>query len=207
MKSMPPYTKWQELLHAWAVAPTLADEMFEDMRKHYAEPGRFYHTLGHIEAVLETVDSLGSLARNPNAVRLAAWLHDVIYDSRSSDNEQGSAGYAERWCTRLSIPEGRLMASLILKTKTHDMSDDIDAQVLIEADLAILGADEPAYRTYAENIRKEYAWVPESGYRKGRMQVLRRFLARPNIFRFLRHLEDPARRNMTAEINQLTDGD
>ena len=50
--------------------------------------GRFYLTLDHVQNVLETVESLGSYARNLNAVKLAAWLHDVIYDSKASDNKE-----------------------------------------------------------------------------------------------------------------------
>jgi len=116
--------KWHDLLRAWAVDPTLAGQVFEEVRKHYAEPGRFYHTLDHVHNVLATVDSLGAYARNLNAVKLAAWLHDVIYDSSASDNEERSADYAERLCEKLSIPEGRIVASLILKTKTHDAGAD-----------------------------------------------------------------------------------
>ena len=71
---------------------------------------------------------------NLNAVKLAAWLHDVIYDSKASDNEERSAEYAERLSEKLSIPEGRMVASLILKTKTHEAGDGLDAQVLIDAD-------------------------------------------------------------------------
>lgn len=130
--------QWHDLLSGWAVDTALADRTFEEVRAHYAGPGRFYHTLDHVQNVLQTVESLGSFARNRNAVKLAAWLHDVIYDSRASDNEERSADYSERLCELLSIPEGRLVASLIRKTKTHDADGDADAQVLIDADLAIL---------------------------------------------------------------------
>lgn len=195
--------KWHDLLRAWSVAPTLADRALEDVCQHYAEPGRFYHTLDHVQNVLEAVESLGSHTRNLNAVKLAAWLHGVIYESRASDNVERSAAYAERLCEQLSIPEGRLVASLIRKTKTHDAGDDPDAQVLLGADLAILGATEPAYRDYAERIRQEYAWVPEAEYRQGRRRILENFLSRPKIFHFLRQLEDPARRNIAAEIVRL----
>ena len=195
--------KWHDLLRSWAVAPSLADPAFEEVCEHYAGPGRFYHTLDHVQTVLETVESLGSYARNLNAVKLAAWLHDVIYDSRASDNEERSADYAERLCEKFSIPDGRLVASLILKTKTHDAGDDPDAQVLLDADLAILGANEPAYRAYSEKIRQEYAWVPEPDYRTGRRRVLQSFLSRPRIYHLLHRLEEPARRNIAAEIAQL----
>jgi predicted metal-dependent HD superfamily phosphohydrolase len=155
--------------------------------------------------MLETVESLASFARNLSAVKLAVWLHDVICDSRASDNEERSAEFAEQFCEKLSIPEARVVASLILKTKTHEAGGDVDAQMLLDADLAILGASEPVYRKYAEQIRQEYAWVLEPDYRKGRRQVLERFLGRPRIYHFLCHLEQPARRNIAAEIAQLQD--
>lgn len=195
--------EWHDLLGTWTADSSLAGEMFEDVCKHYGEHGRFYHTLDHIAAVLETVGSLALFARNVNAVKLAAWLHDVIYNSRASDNEECSAQYAERLSKKLSVPECSMIASLILKTKTHDAGGDVDAQVLIDADLAILGANSAAYQTYAEQIRQEYAWVPEPEYRTGRKQFLERFLCRPKIYHLLGHLEGPARRNVAAEIGRL----
>jgi predicted metal-dependent HD superfamily phosphohydrolase len=195
--------KWRDLLRTWDVDASLADRTFDEVQEHYAEPSRFYHTLDHIQSVLETVESLGGHSRNVNAVRLAAWLHDVVYDSRASDNEERSAAYAERLCEKLSIPEGRLVADLIVATKTHDAGGDADAHVLIDADLAILGTSESLYRIYARQIRQEYAWVPEPEYRMGRRRVLQHFLDRPRIFHFLCSLEAPARRNIAAEIDRL----
>ena len=104
--------KWHDLLHTWAVEPTLVRQTFEDIAGHYAEPSRFYHNLDHVQKMLETVECLGSHARNLNAVKLATWMHDVIYDSKASDNEDRSAEFAERLCERLAIPEGHLVAIL-----------------------------------------------------------------------------------------------
>mgnify|MGYP002784959281 CR=1 FL=1 len=196
--------RWHDLLKSWGVDPTQADQKFDEIAKAYARPGRYYHTLDHVLAVLETVDSLASHAKNVNAVKLAAWLHDVIYDSKASDNEERSAEYAERLCQELSIPEGQRVAALIRTTKTHEAAD-ADAQVLLDADLSILGASDADYQAYAAKIRQEYAWVPEVEYRKGRRQVLEKFFTRPKIFHLLSHLEKPARRNMAAEISRLAD--
>jgi predicted metal-dependent HD superfamily phosphohydrolase len=196
--------KWHELLGIWAVTPVLADRMFEDVCRHYTEAGRFYHTVDHIRAMLETVASLASSARNLHAVKLAVWLHDVIYDSRALDNELRSAEFAEQLCEKASIPEGPAVAALILKTRSHETGDDPNARVLIDADLAILGTSESDYLAYAQRIRQEYAWVPEPEYRHGRRQVLERFLMRSRIFHLLTQLEEPARRNVAAEMARLT---
>jgi predicted metal-dependent HD superfamily phosphohydrolase len=153
---------WKTLLHSWGVPPNQADRTFEEMSQAYAGPGRIYHTLDRIMDVLATVDGLAADAENLNAVKLAAWLHDLIYDSKASDNEERSAHQTERLCEELAIPEASLDAALIRKTKTHNPGEDADAKVLIDADLAILGAREPVYRDYAAKIRQEYAWVPEA---------------------------------------------
>jgi predicted metal-dependent HD superfamily phosphohydrolase len=195
--------RWLDLTRAFAIDPIRALQAFEDIERHYSLRGRHYHTLDHIRDVLETVESLVSRVKNANTVRLAAWLHDVIYDSRASDNEERSAEFAVRLCAQLGIPAGASVASLILTTKTHLAGDDADAQVLLDADLAILGASPAAYRVYAQNIRLEYAWVCEPEYRSGRRRVLGSFLRRPQIYHLLTHLEEPARANLTAEIRGL----
>ena len=79
-------------------------------------------------------------------------------------------------------------------------------QVLVDADLAIPGASESAYRAYAEKIRQEYAWVSEPDYRMGRRQLLERFLAKPKIFHLLSQVEESARRNIADEITRLAGG-
>src|ERR1700684_875381 len=140
---------WEDLMNHWHVDPNKAGCKFDDIAAAYAEPGRFYHTLDHVLAVLATVESLAQYAKKLSAVKLAAWLHDVIYDSKASDNEERSADFAERLCKELAIPDGNLAAALILKTKTHDPGEDADAQVLLDADLTILGADETEYQAYA----------------------------------------------------------
>jgi len=176
---------------------------FADVCTHYTAPGRHYHTLRHIDQVLQTVTDIGSHARHLPAVRLAAWLHDVIYDSTRHDNEERSADYALALCERLRIPHGMRTAELILSTKGHHAGGDVDAQVLLDADLAILGAEETDYRQYAGQIRQEYAWVAEADYRAGRRRVLESFLARPVIYHLLTERELPARRNLAAEIQSL----
>lgn len=195
---------WQELVHAWGVDYTLADHTFEEIAQAYSASDRFYHTLDHIREMLGTVESLAAHAGRPNTVKLAAWLHDVIYDSKASDNEEQCAQFAELLCEELMIPEGPRVATLILTTKSHDAGHDVDAQVLSDADLAILGASEIVYQTFADNIRREYGWVPEAEYRQGRRRVLGNFLIRPRIYHFLNPLEEPARRNMAAEIARLS---
>jgi predicted metal-dependent HD superfamily phosphohydrolase len=203
---------WLHLLAGFGVPEAEARRGFQELALAYSEPGRFYHNLDHIRAVLDTINSLSDLTPHPETVRLAAWFHDAVHDSRSGDNEERSAALAEARCAAWGIagPTVQTVVRLILATKTHQADpEDTDAQVLLDADLAILGSAEETYARYAAAIRREYLWVPEEEYRRGRVRVLRTFLQRERIFRLDRmhgQLDVLARRNLSREIEDLGGG-
>jgi predicted metal-dependent HD superfamily phosphohydrolase len=182
---------------------------WRELVRHYAQPQRHYHTLAHIAEVWQT---LRLLEWWDDAVPLAAFLHDIVYDPRANDNEARSADLARALLTPLDIEEEIIAETerLIRLTQTHQTSDDDESgRALLDADLAILGADPPTYDRYSAEIRQEYAWVPEETYRQGRLAVLERFLARPRIYanRVLHPAhEERARHNLGREIAVLRSG-
>jgi predicted metal-dependent HD superfamily phosphohydrolase len=201
---------WETLLQPHAVPSPVGAEVFTEIVRLYSSPGRHYHTLDHLADVLRLIEDLHPLAGDPDAVRFAAWFHDAVYDPRAADNEEQSADLAVDRLRRLRVPGETVTAArrLILLTKRHHAQpEDRDGHVLLDADLAILGAGDADYRCYARQIRQEYAWVPEAAYREGRAAVLRRFLERPRLY-FTEPMhssrEEQARRNLRAEITMLT---
>lgn len=170
-----------------------------DLLARYAEPHRHYHTLAHVRAVLAELPAAGE------ALRFAAWYHDAIYDAKSNDNEERSADLMRSALSVSDDIKGEA-ARLILLTKTHAAAaDDRDGLALLDADLAVLGAADDVYDGYAAAIRREYAWVPEEAYRKGRADVLRRFLGRERIYHTgrMRGREAAARANLLRELGRL----
>ncbi|HEY9652182.1 MAG TPA: hypothetical protein V6C95_16075 [Coleofasciculaceae cyanobacterium] len=198
------------MLQPFEVDSKVKRKVFLALVTAYSSSTRYYHNLDHIQQILETVEQMRSQAVNFPAIQLAAWFHDVIYDSRANDNEEQSAAYAETSLKALKLPI-TLIASvkfLILNTKTHQAQlDNIDSQILLDADLAILGASESNYKNYTQAIRQEYSWLPDEAFRTGRQQVLQNFLQRNRIYLtellFLR-LEEKARGNMQAELMDLS---
>lgn len=78
-----------------------------------------------------------------------------------------------------------------------------DAQLLVDVDLSILGALPPRFAEYEEQIRQEYAFVPEDLFRRKRGEILRAFLDRPVIYstpHFQAALETRARDNLRLAI-------
>jgi predicted metal-dependent HD superfamily phosphohydrolase len=77
---------------------------------------------------------------------------------------------------------------------------------MLDADLAILGANPIQYQAYAAAIRQEYAWVSDADYRVGRCRVLQAFLSQSQIYftaSVLEELDATARSNLKAEIRLL----
>jgi predicted metal-dependent HD superfamily phosphohydrolase len=174
----------------------------------WGEPHRRYHDLAHLAAVLGLVGSLAGAATDSDAVRLAAWYHDVVYDPRRDDNEQISAERARAGLRGL-VPEERVaeVARLVLLTAGHDPAlGDVDGAVLCDADLAVLAAPPEAYAGYASAVRAEYGHLSDAEFTAGRIAVLERLLTLPRLFRLPAVAEDwtpRARANMTAELTLL----
>ncbi len=209
----PLWKEWQYLLLPFAVPESAIVAAFTDLVNRYGEAGRYYHNLRHLAEVLAVVDGLAAETGDAAAMRLAAWFHDAIYDSRAKDNEERSAALAESVLTGFGLAQPLVanVQRLVLLTKTHTAeAGDRDGHVLLDADLAILGAQEERYDEYARDIRREYAWVDETAYRDGRGRVLEGFLRRPRLYFtdvLFRSHERPARHNLQRELTVLRPGE
>jgi predicted metal-dependent HD superfamily phosphohydrolase len=74
------------------------------------------------------------------------------------------------------------VTALILATRHHAADADPEAGLLVDADLAILGATPPRFREYEPQIRAEYAHVPDDVFAYKRREILEDFLRRPALF-------------------------
>jgi predicted metal-dependent HD superfamily phosphohydrolase len=180
---------------------------FDSLVERYGEPHRAYHTLQHIGECFKQFESVND-AHMPAAVGIALWFHDAIYDTRASDNEVRSARLAADVLTAVNAkgPIVEAIERLILATRHDVASHEHDAQIVVDIDLAILGAAESRYHEYEVQIRREYAWVDDSAFRRGRIRVLQKFLDRPFIFGtidFRERLERKARHNLAYSMNIL----
>ncbi len=177
----------------------------------YRQPWRAYHTLSHVERMFTVWMDVAEAVpvTNRHALALAIWFHDAVYDPERQDNEARSAAEAARWLAPLGIREETLsgVRRMILATTTHrPADDDPDMALLLDLDLAILGARPEEYDAFAAAIGRGYGLVPDSEYRAGRTRVLSHFLERPRIYLtepMYARFEEPARRNLAREIEAL----
>lgn len=186
------------------------DHLLDSMLARHREAHRRYHTLTHVMWVLRHISALvaaGESTTDVHAVRLAALWHDAVYDATASDNEARSAVLARAAAEELgwSSPRQDLVERLVLATAGHHPTD-ADETMLIDADLAILGASAQDYAAYVIGVRSEYGHVDDAAWRTGRAAVLDGFLAQPHIFTtpsMRSQRETRARANMSAELASL----
>ena len=198
-----------DLRSRWQATLPDQPEIADDLLRRYAEPHRRYHTAEHLHHVLTMIDELAD-DQDLFLVRLAAWFHDAVYaiPAGQISNEEASARLAIRTLARAGLEQEDLtqVARLVRLTETHvPGARDPEGELLCDADLAILAAAPDAYARYVEQIRTEYAAVPEQAFLAGRLVVLTD-LADREIFRTAkgRRLTPAARANLEAEMRTLT---
>jgi predicted metal-dependent HD superfamily phosphohydrolase len=184
------------------------DKALVNLLNLYTEPDRAYHTLTHIEDCLKEFDQVRRLAVNPDALEMALWLHDVIYDPKEKDNEARSADYAMSVLREAGISEELcvLVGELILITKHTIIPSSLDKQLIVDIDLSIFGQSEERFDEYEQQIREEYKWVSDWDFAVERTKILQSFLDRPAIYltEFSRNkYEKKARENIARSLARL----
>jgi predicted metal-dependent HD superfamily phosphohydrolase len=196
------------LRRQWHALLPGAEALGERLLDRWSEPHRRYHNLDHLAAVLAVVDRYAGLARDADAVRLAAWFHDAVYDPRAGDNEERSAALAEAELAGTPAAAAAAeTARLVRLTAGHAVEPgDANGALLADADLAILAAAPADYDRYATAVRAEYAHVPDDAFRAGRAAVLEALAELPSLYRVVperAEWEPRARTNLARELRNL----
>jgi predicted metal-dependent HD superfamily phosphohydrolase len=186
----------------------LLEKMREEVHTQYSKQNRYYHTLEHLDHLVRELSSIRTQIDDWLTLVFSVAYHDIIYNTRRSDNEEKSADFAAERLSLIKMPKDKIdkCRQQILATKVHSISSDNDTNLFTDADLAILGAEPDRYKTYTEQIRKEYSLYPDFLYKPGRKKVLTHFLQMPVIYKtssFAEKYERQARENIHREFEEL----
>lgn len=204
-------TQWTRLSHDLGIEPGYGARTWMHLVKAYGEPHRHYHTLDHIAAVVADWQRLRDRFEAPDAALLALFFHDVVYDPALRDNEARSADVLNIGLGGHIAPEVLAFARAAIEaTASHAANGNADIDLLLDIDMAILGAPRETYLRYAEGVAREY--LPVYGvdaYAAGRTKLfLEPSLARDALFltESFAALENQARANMADELALWTSG-
>ena len=189
------------------IAHNKVAQLWEQLSNAYETSFRKYHNLTHLEEIFGYYDIYQGSIQNKEALILAIFYHDFVYEVWKKNNEEESAKKVIELLKQNNFPLKQLQTieDLIICTK-HHTSFTADQSFIIDFDLAILGQSEKNYGEYTQQIRKEYKIVPELIYKKERKKVLQHFLDKKTIFQttiFQSQFEVQARINLNKELQQL----
>lgn len=205
----PLHARWTTFASPLFAGPDAIDIVWGFLDQGYSEPARAYHNWEHINDCLNLFDTYRALCDDPVAVEMAIWFHDLVYDTKNHQNELDSAEMMEECVARAGWGDDEKIKKayqLILDTRHSEPAASKDGALLVDIDLAILGSDKERFWRYEQAIREEYAWVEAEQYKKGRGEILTRFLKRPRLYStspLHERFDAQARINLADSLNYL----
>ncbi|MCC7326453.1 MAG: hypothetical protein IT521_06585 [Burkholderiales bacterium] len=143
---------------------------------------RYFHNLGHVSECLRHFDEVATWLDEPDAVELALWFHDAVYEPGNPANERRSAELFIR-CSQGAQPLlRRRVCGLILATRHGVVARGHDRRYIEDIDLAGFGASWEEFMHNGDLLRIEFAGQFDAGYSAGQVAFLERLRRRPTFF-------------------------
>ncbi len=185
----------------------MAETVYGRLGELYGEPHRHYHTLDHIRHCLREFDRAAAAMANPDAVEMALWFHDAIYQPGAGNNEQRSADLFRQWSDgRVDSGFQQRVEDLIMTTTHREPPEQGDARFVVDIDLSSFGLPWEACERDGHRIRAEFAGVADDQYYTGHLRFLRALRDRSAFFCtefFRQRYESVARANLARIIADL----
>jgi predicted metal-dependent HD superfamily phosphohydrolase len=195
---------WERVI---AVPPSpSASDVYDDLVRRLDSPGRVFHNLRHIDDCLCRFDEVATHLDQPDAVEIALWFHDAIYEPGDPNNERRSADLFVAQASGGSHALRALVVSLIMATERKGAPRSDDARFVDDIDLAGFGVGWAAFARSSAQLRREFADLTDADYYRGQWRFLSRLRRRPNFFRtayFRDRYEEQAQSNLDRLLADL----
>lgn len=175
----------------------------------YGESARHYHTLDHIEFCLSVFDQVSSLAKNSDALELAIWFHDAIYNFPIKDNERLSAEFFMEVSECCLPNDVRDKVFKMVMVTVHDFApSDHDEQMMVDIDLSSFGRPWEQFAEDGDNVRRELVYLDDAEFYPRQMNFMSGLVGRKNFYNlewFQEKYEAQARSNVARYLQILRD--
>ena len=159
-----------------------ADEVQADLRRRLGGPDRRFHNLHHIHDCLDRLDEVAPLVIDRDAVEVALWFHDAVYQPSSPDNERRSAELFLAYSCGADPVFRRRVCGLILATRHHAAAHTNDRRFVEDIDLAGFAHPWDEFMREGDLLREEFAAQSDDQYYQGQVCFLGRLKRRPWFF-------------------------
>eukprot|EP00879_Flechtneria_rotunda_P008270 GHRR01008663.1.p1 GENE.GHRR01008663.1~~GHRR01008663.1.p1 ORF type:complete len:260 (+),score=83.92 GHRR01008663.1:205-984(+) len=182
------YSRFQQTCGISDISQPHRQPLWEIISSKHTEGTRHYHNLNHLMFMFDFIQQAckaGYTLQGTATLDWGIWFHDVVHNPESSTNEADSAALAGQLLQAAGLQQDTInkIKTYILATASHHhVEGDPDGDLMMDADLAILGAPLHKYIDYAVAVRKEYGHLSDEEYTKSRARVLKGLLDREQLF-------------------------
>jgi len=184
-----------------------ADDVYKEVHGYYSEPGRFYHTPKHIEHCLAQFDLASGEMVNADAVEIAIWFHDLIFDVRANDNElQSARRFVELADDSMDAEFKAMVHDLIMTTAPPRLPKTTDQNFMLDIDLSSFGLPWEDMLRDSIAVRQESPQLTDAEFFPGQRAFLESLISREHFYftEFFRsRIEDTARSNIERYLQEL----
>ncbi|MDH3690359.1 MAG: hypothetical protein OEU36_12850 [Gammaproteobacteria bacterium] len=182
-------------------------DLYQDLVTRYSEPNRRYHNCDHISHCLSQFDLARDLMDNSDAVEMAMWFHDAVYDLHAKDNELQSAELFRNNAVDLINPEFiARVCELVLITRHVDPPGSEDEKYVVDIDLSSFGLPHAEFKRDSDAIRQEYAHIPDKEFYSNRAKFMQSLADQPTLYHtefFRERYESTAQANLSRALTNL----
>ena len=192
---------WQRCLRD-TVTDHSSAQIYQRLTQYYGDSQRFYHTLEHIKGCFVLFEKIKNLLDNPDALALAIWFHDAIYEPGACDNERRSADWFMAETDGLFDEDLRELVCTHIMATLHCGSETgvHDSQFMVDIDLSSFGMPWPVFLRDSDNVRRERPELSDQEFYPNQCNFQKVLLERSRFFQtdyFFEHYENQARQNLT----------
>lgn len=184
-----------------------ADDVYEEVHAYYSEPGRHYHTPMHIEHCLRQFDLAAGKMDDADAVEMAIWFHDLVFDANARDNELQSARRFIELAGDSMAPEFKTKVyDLIMATAPPRLPKTNDEKYMLDIDLSSFGLPWDDFVRDSTAVRKESPQLSDAEFFPGQRAFLESLVSRDHFYFtdfFRSRIEDTARKNIKRHLKSL----
>lgn len=193
-------------------------DIFNAIGNAYSETHRKYHTISHIDHMLQMFKEISSYRisndiQNEDLFIIAIAEHDIVYIPEFSHNEEASAKIAHSHCKKLGIDSSSIeyimnliIATDYIKFKSSECRST-DQKIIRDLDFSIFGSSPFLFDLYNKSIKEEYLnfGVSPETYKKERDNFFVKCLKKERLFLtdfFYSKYEKSARENIKSFLKK-----
>lgn len=186
-----------------------ADDVYQEVHDYYSESGRHYHTPKHIEHCLVQFDLSSDGMDDADAVEMAIWFHDLVFDAQAPDNElQSARRFVELANDSMGDDFKTRVYDLIMSTAPPRMPKTTDQEFMLDIDLSSFGLPWADMLRDSIAVRKESANLSDADFFPGQRAFLESLVNREHFYLteyFRSRIEESARDNINRYLDNLRD--